>query len=99
MVLQEETDWTKMAPMGGLQVYIRLVLLTPKILMILRFFGTNFMEGVHPDISGVKVTAFQNKNIPAVRHGGGSVLVWGCFAVSGPGRLAMINETMNSALC
>ncbi|KAK3528622.1 hypothetical protein QTP70_006032 [Hemibagrus guttatus] len=44
-------------------------------------------------------TAFQNKNItPTVKYGGGSVMVWGCFAASGPGRLAVINGTMNSAV-
>ncbi|KAK3556490.1 hypothetical protein QTP70_008318 [Hemibagrus guttatus] len=44
-------------------------------------------------------TAFQKKNIiPKVKYGGGSVIVWGCFAASGPGRLAVINGTMNSAV-
>ena len=44
-------------------------------------------------------TAFHSKNlIPTVKHGGGSVMVWGCFAASGPGRLAIIEGTMNSAL-
>ncbi len=44
-------------------------------------------------------TAVHKKNIiPTVRHGGGSVMVWGCFAASGPGRLAIIDGTMNSAL-
>ncbi len=43
--------------------------------------------------------AFHKKNIiPTVKHGGGSVMVWGCFAASGPGRLAIIDGTMNSAL-
>lgn len=43
-------------------------------------------------------TAFQNKNnIPTVRRGG-SMLVWGCFADSGPRLLAMIDGTMNSSL-
>ncbi|KAK3538860.1 hypothetical protein QTP86_018780, partial [Hemibagrus guttatus] len=36
--------------------------------------------------------------IPTVKYGGGSVMVWGCFAASGPGRLAVINGTMNSAV-
>ncbi|KAK3522610.1 hypothetical protein QTP86_027195 [Hemibagrus guttatus] len=35
---------------------------------------------------------------PGVKYGGGSVMVWGCFAASGPGRLAVINGTMNSAV-
>ncbi|KAK3518334.1 hypothetical protein QTP86_018638 [Hemibagrus guttatus] len=44
-------------------------------------------------------TAFQKKNIiPTVKYGGGSVMVWGCFAASGSGRLAVINGTMNSAV-
>ncbi len=29
---------------------------------------------------------------------GGSVMVWGCFAASGPGRFAIIDGAMNSAL-
>ncbi|KAK3508507.1 hypothetical protein QTP70_031365 [Hemibagrus guttatus] len=44
-------------------------------------------------------TAFQKKIIiPTVKYGGGGVMVWGCFAASGPGRLAVINGTMNSAV-
>ncbi len=44
-------------------------------------------------------TAFQKKKIiPTVKYGGGSVMVWGCFVASGPGRLAVINGTMNSAV-
>lgn len=30
--------------------------------------------------------------------GGGRAMVWGCFAASGPGRLAVKNGTMNSAM-
>ncbi len=44
-------------------------------------------------------TAFQKKHIiPTVKYGGGSVMVWGCFAASGPGRLAVINRNMNYAV-
>ncbi|KAF7643297.1 hypothetical protein LDENG_00242120, partial [Lucifuga dentata] len=51
------------------------------------------------DETKVELFAFQKKNIiPTVKHGGGSVMVWGCFAASGPGRLAVIDGTMNSAL-
>ena len=43
--------------------------------------------------------AFHSKSlIPMVNHGGGSVMVWGCFAASRPGRLSLIEGTMNSAL-
>ena len=43
-------------------------------------------------------TAFQTKNIIPTVKCGGSVMGWGCFAASGPGRLAVIDGTMNSAL-
>jgi len=89
---------------------LRLVSFLPEnILMIPKTFGKilckltrqklNFLEGVCPITSGVKVTRISEKNIiPTVKYGGGSVMVWGCFAASGPGRLAVINGTMNSAV-
>uniref|UniRef100_A0A8C6PBJ9 Transposase n=1 Tax=Nothobranchius furzeri TaxID=105023 RepID=A0A8C6PBJ9_NOTFU len=44
-------------------------------------------------------TAFQTNNIiPTVKYGGGSVMVWGCFAASGTGKFAVINGTMNSTV-
>jgi hypothetical protein len=44
-------------------------------------------------------TEFHSKYlIPTVKHGGGSVMVWGCFAESGSGRLGLTEGTMNSAL-
>lgn len=43
-----------------------------------------------------KNTEFQEKNIAAtVKHGGGSVMVWGCMAASGVGNLEFIESTMN----
>ncbi len=43
--------------------------------------------------------AFHTKNIiPKVKHGGASVMFWGCFAFSEPGRLAIIDGTVNSAV-
>ena len=42
-------------------------------------------------------TAHQHQHlIPTVKHGGGCIMVWGCFAASGPGQLAIINGKMNS---
>ncbi len=51
-------------------------------------------QGVCPVTSGVKPTHdfIKNNIIPTVKNGGDSVMVWGCFAASGPGRLAIINE-------
>ena len=44
-------------------------------------------------------TVFYSKNlIPTVRLGGGSVMVWGGFAASRPGRLALLEGTRNSVL-
>uniref|UniRef100_A0A8C4N7K6 Transposase n=1 Tax=Eptatretus burgeri TaxID=7764 RepID=A0A8C4N7K6_EPTBU len=44
-------------------------------------------------------TVFHHKDlVPTVKHGGGSIMVWGCFAVSGPWRLAILEGTMNSGL-
>uniref|UniRef100_A0A8C2KC21 Uncharacterized protein n=1 Tax=Cyprinus carpio TaxID=7962 RepID=A0A8C2KC21_CYPCA len=46
-----------------------------------------------------KRTSYQKYlKIYGVKYGGGSVMVRGCFAASGPGRLAVLNGTMNSAV-
>ena len=43
-------------------------------------------------------TAHQPSNtIPTVKHGGGSIMLWGCFSVAGIGRLVRMSGTMNGA--
>ena len=43
-------------------------------------------------------TAYQHKHlIPAVKHGGGGLIIWACSAATGPGHLAVIESTMNSS--
>uniref|UniRef100_A0A3B4ZPX8 Tc1-like transposase DDE domain-containing protein n=1 Tax=Stegastes partitus TaxID=144197 RepID=A0A3B4ZPX8_9TELE len=44
-----------------------------------------------------KNEAYKEKNtLPTVKHGGGSVMLWGCFASSGTGNLQRVQGTMNS---
>jgi hypothetical protein len=44
-----------------------------------------------------KGTAHQHQSfIPTVKYGERGIMVWGGFAASGPGQLAIINRKMNS---
>ncbi|KAK3511303.1 hypothetical protein QTP70_000274 [Hemibagrus guttatus] len=36
--------------------------------------------------------------IPTVKHGGGNIMLWGCFSAKGPGRLIRVKERMNEAM-
>lgn len=47
----------------------------------------NLLQDIAPVTSGEKLTFHNKSMILTVKHGGGGggVMVWGCFAASGPG--------------
>ena len=61
----------------------------------IKLFGLNEKHYVWQQAN----TAFQHKNLfTSVKHGGGSIMVWACFAASEPERLAIIDGAMISEL-
>ncbi len=45
-----------------------------------------------------RLAAYDNKNtIPTVKHGGGNIMLWGCFSAKGTGKLNHIKWTMDRA--
>ncbi len=46
-----------------------------------------------------KKNEYNPKNtIPTVKHGGGNIMLWGCFSAEGTGRLHRIEGRMNGAM-
>uniref|UniRef100_A0A8C6M560 Phosphorylase b kinase regulatory subunit n=1 Tax=Nothobranchius furzeri TaxID=105023 RepID=A0A8C6M560_NOTFU len=46
-----------------------------------------------------KNTELHSKNtIPTVKHGGGNIMLWGCFSAKGTGRLIRVQDRMNGAM-
>src|SRR4029434_4436242 len=46
-----------------------------------------------------KNAEYDPKNtIPIVKHGGGNIMLWGCFSAKGTGRLHCIEGTMDGAM-
>ncbi len=41
----------------------------------------------------------ENVAFPTVKHGGGSIMVWGCMTTAGTGELRFIEGTMDSNMC
>uniref|UniRef100_A0A3P8X9Q4 Transposase Tc1-like domain-containing protein n=1 Tax=Esox lucius TaxID=8010 RepID=A0A3P8X9Q4_ESOLU len=73
-------------------------LMTPKLPGIVK--KVNFGRHGSWYVWCIANTVFHNKNIiPTVKHGGGSVMVWGCFATSGPGRLKTLKDNVQSSFC
>lgn len=56
-------------------------------------FGTDGIQWVRRPIGHRNDPQYQ---IPTVEHGGGNVMVWGCFTMSGVGPLVRIKGTMDS---
>lgn len=61
----------------------------------IELFGLNS----HRKVWRKKGEAYKPKNtIPTVKHGGGNIMIWGCFSSQGTGRLHVIEGRMDGAM-
>ncbi|KAG1927953.1 hypothetical protein F2P79_023898 [Pimephales promelas] len=57
------------------------------------------VPGVSPCLSQKKHAELHPKNtIPTVKHGGGNIMLWGCFPAKGTGKLIRVEGRMNGAM-
>src|SRR4029434_10672605 len=61
----------------------------------IKLFGINSTRRVW---SGKNADYDPKNTIPTVKHGGGNIMLWGCFSAKGTGRLHRTEGTMDGAM-